>query len=76
MIVNYDMYVDRYDGEPISLADHNMRLKFFFLSPFGLPEPLRPEIGKFILTSTSSGFVDAVYKTRLSSCGRVEPKPG
>ena len=69
--MNYDMYVDRSDSEPISLADYNMRLKFFFTNQLGLPVPLRPEIGKFILTSTSYSYEDAEYKT-ISTSHEIE----
>ena len=61
MIVNYDTYVDRVKEEPISLADYNMHLKFFFMSPSGNPVPLRPEIGKFVLQSTSYSYFDGKY---------------
>ena len=61
MIVNYDMKVDRVNSEPISLADYNMYLFFCFMNPSGTPEPLRPEIGKFNLQSSSYGYVNGQY---------------
>ena len=67
VIVNYDTYVDRGKSEPISLADYNMYLKFFFMSPSGTPEPLRPEIGKFILQSSSYGYINGQYSANQTT---------
>ena len=59
--MNYDMYVDRTNSDPISLSDYNMHLKFFFMGPSGFPEPLRPEIGKFVLHGSSYNFTGGQF---------------